>query len=56
LSGLAPALLPFWLSRLRQPRVGKIGGDRLIDVVVSIVGIVLKGGLFGFTATQMAPI
>lgn len=45
---LAPALLPFWLSRLRQSRVGKIGGDRLIDVVVSIVGIVLQEGLLGF--------
>ena len=45
---LAPAFFTFWLSRLRQSRVGKIGGDRLIDVVVSILGIVLEAGLLGF--------
>jgi hypothetical protein len=45
---LASALLPFWFFRLRQSRVGKIGGDRLIDVVVSIVGLVLDRGLLGF--------
>lgn len=44
----APALILLWFSCLRQSRVGKIDGARLIDIVASFVGSVLKGDLLGF--------